>query len=163
MCIPLGRNVSSLIQSLAHGAAGRIPANPGVLSDFNRHRMGPQCIAGRDGSLDFPDLKGAAANSVLVRMIELHAPDVLAGLLAAGVISSVMNSLDSQSLAIEVCSPRISSPLRISRPDERKATVLFGRILYCCALPPTQFHSYLTEASFVSGSGPSRDSQRCSL
>src|SRR4029453_3861426 len=33
-------------------------------------------------------------------MIELHAPTFLAGLLAAGVVSSVMNSLDSQSLAI---------------------------------------------------------------
>jgi solute:Na+ symporter, SSS family len=30
----------------------------------------------------------------------LHAPTLLAGLLAAGVVSSVMNSLDSQSLAI---------------------------------------------------------------
>ena len=60
----------------------------------------PSVLLGVIGILDFPDLKGAAANSVLIRLIQLHAPAVLAGLLAAGVISSVMNSLDSQSLAI---------------------------------------------------------------
>jgi solute:Na+ symporter, SSS family len=60
----------------------------------------PSVLLGVIGVLDFPGLKGAAANSVLIRMIELHAPTFLAGLLAAGVVSSVMNSLDSQSLAI---------------------------------------------------------------
>jgi len=60
----------------------------------------PSVLLGVIGILDFPDLKGAAANSVLIRLIQLHAPAILAGLLAAGVISSVMNSLDSQSLAI---------------------------------------------------------------
>lgn len=60
----------------------------------------PSVLLGVLGSLDFPDLKGPAANSILIKMIELHAPGVLAGILAAGVISSVMNSLDSQSLAI---------------------------------------------------------------
>jgi SSS family solute:Na+ symporter len=33
-------------------------------------------------------------------MIELHAPDVLAGLLAAGVFAAIMSSLDSQVLSI---------------------------------------------------------------
>lgn len=60
----------------------------------------PSVMLGVLGTLSFPDLKGPAANSVLIRMIELHAPGVLAGLLAAGVVSSVMNSLDSQVLAI---------------------------------------------------------------
>ena len=45
---------------------------------------------------DFPDLGAAGANSVLVRMIDLHAPGVLAGLLAAGVFAAIMNSFDSQ-------------------------------------------------------------------
>ncbi len=60
----------------------------------------PSVMLGVLGTLNFPDLKGAAVNSVLIRMIEMHAPGVLAGLLAAGVVSSVMNSLDSQVLAI---------------------------------------------------------------
>lgn len=60
----------------------------------------PSVLLGVLGILDFPNLQGAAANSIMIRMIELHAPKILAGLLAAGVISSVMNSLDSQSLAV---------------------------------------------------------------
>jgi SSS family solute:Na+ symporter len=60
----------------------------------------PSVLLGVLGTLDFPGLQGPAANSILIRMIELHANKVLAGVLAAGVISSVMNSLDSQSLAI---------------------------------------------------------------
>lgn len=60
----------------------------------------PSVLLGVLGIVDFPYLKGPQANSVLVRMIELYAPGILAGLLAAGVVSSVMNSLDSQVLAI---------------------------------------------------------------
>jgi SSS family solute:Na+ symporter len=60
----------------------------------------PSVLLGVLGILDFPQLKGAAANSIMIRLIEFHAPNILAGLLAAGVISSVMNSLDSQTLAI---------------------------------------------------------------
>ena len=60
----------------------------------------PSVLLGVLGTLNFPGLQGAAANSILIRMIEMHANQVLAGVLAAGVISSVMNSLDSQSLAI---------------------------------------------------------------
>jgi solute:Na+ symporter, SSS family len=60
----------------------------------------PSVLLGVLGTIDFPGLQGAAANSILIRMIEMHANKVLAGILAAGVISSVMNSLDSQSLAI---------------------------------------------------------------
>lgn len=60
----------------------------------------PSVLLGIMGTINFPGLQGPAANSILIRMIELHANKVLAGVLAAGVISSVMNSLDSQSLAI---------------------------------------------------------------
>ena len=52
------------------------------------------------GSVDVPGLKGPEANSVLVQMIERHAPGVLAGLLGAGVFAAIMSSLDSQSLSI---------------------------------------------------------------
>ena len=60
----------------------------------------PSVLVGIFGSVDFPDLKGPQANSVLVQMIDLHAPGVLAGLLAAGVLAAIMSSLDSQSLSI---------------------------------------------------------------
>ncbi len=60
----------------------------------------PSVLLGIFGTLDFPHLKGPEANSVLVKMIGLHAPEVLAGLLAAGVLAAVMSSLDSQVLSI---------------------------------------------------------------
>jgi SSS family solute:Na+ symporter len=60
----------------------------------------PSVTLGVLGHLDFPDLQGPAASSVLVRLIHLHAPELLAGLLAAGVFAAVMSSLDSQVLAL---------------------------------------------------------------
>lgn len=60
----------------------------------------PSVLLGVLGSVDFPGLKGPAANSILVKMINLHAPELLAGLLAAGVFAAVMSSLDSQVLSI---------------------------------------------------------------
>ena len=60
----------------------------------------PSVVLGVSGRLDFPALKGPAANSILVRLIDVHAPEVMAGLLAAGVFAAVMSSLDSQSLSV---------------------------------------------------------------
>ncbi len=60
----------------------------------------PSVLLGLVGNLDFPGLEGPAANSVLVRMIALHAPEALAGLLGAGVFAAIMSSLDSQSLSL---------------------------------------------------------------
>lgn len=60
----------------------------------------PSVTVGVLGGVDFPGLAGPETNSILVRMIGLHAPAVLAGFLAAGVLAAVMSSLDSQSLAL---------------------------------------------------------------
>ena len=60
----------------------------------------PSVLLGVVGAADVPGLEGPAANAVLIRMIDLHAPAILAGLLAAGVIAAVMSSLDSQILAL---------------------------------------------------------------
>jgi len=60
----------------------------------------PSVLLGVLGHIDFPHLAGPAANGVLIQMIHLHAPDVLAGLLGAGVFAAVMSSLDSQVLAL---------------------------------------------------------------
>ena len=60
----------------------------------------PSVLLGVLGRDTFADLEGPAAGSVLIRMIEHHAPEVLAGLLGAGVLAAVMSSLDSQVLAL---------------------------------------------------------------
>lgn len=56
----------------------------------------PGVVLGVLARADLPDLGAAGANSVLVKMIDLHAPGVLAGLLAAGVFAAIMSSFDSQ-------------------------------------------------------------------
>ncbi|MEM7350417.1 MAG: sodium:solute symporter family protein [Acidobacteriota bacterium] len=60
----------------------------------------PSVMLGVLGHVDFPDLQGPAASGVLIKMIHLHAPEILAGLLGAGVFAAVMSSLDSQVLAM---------------------------------------------------------------
>jgi SSS family solute:Na+ symporter len=60
----------------------------------------PSVLLGVLGHLDFPDLRGPAVSSILVRLIHLHAPDILAGFLAAGVFAAIMSSLDSQVLSL---------------------------------------------------------------
>jgi SSS family solute:Na+ symporter len=56
----------------------------------------PSVLLGVLARADFPGLAPGAASSVLVKMIDLHAPGVLAGMLAAGVFAAIMNSFDSQ-------------------------------------------------------------------
>ena len=60
----------------------------------------PSVLLGVISTSDIPGLQGPAANSVMVLMIDKHAPELLAGLLAAGVFAAIMSSLDSQSLSL---------------------------------------------------------------
>ena len=60
----------------------------------------PSVLLGILGRVDFPELKGAETNPILVKMISLHTPEIVAGLLAAGVLAAVMSSLDSQFLSL---------------------------------------------------------------
>ena len=60
----------------------------------------PSVLLGVVGSADVPGLQGAAAGSILVRLIQSHAPELLAGLLAAGVFAAIMSSQDSQPLSL---------------------------------------------------------------
>lgn len=60
----------------------------------------PSVTLGVLGHNSVSDLQGPAANSILIQLINLHATEVLAGLLGAGVLAAVMSSLDSQVLAI---------------------------------------------------------------
>lgn len=60
----------------------------------------PSVVIGVAGNLPFSALTASQSNSILVRMIDLHAPELLAGLLGAGVFAAVMSSLDSQVLSL---------------------------------------------------------------
>lgn len=60
----------------------------------------PSVLLGVVGTSDVPGLRGPAANSIMVLLIDKHAPEILAGLLAAGVFAAIMSSLDSQTLSL---------------------------------------------------------------
>lgn len=60
----------------------------------------PSVLLGVIGAAEVPGLAGPAANGVLVAMIHTHAPELLAGMLAAGVFAAIMSSLDSQALSL---------------------------------------------------------------
>ena len=89
----------------------------------------PSVLLGIMGRIDFPELKGAAANSVLVKMIGLYAPELLAGLLGAGVLAAVMSSLDSQFLALgSMFTEDIVKHYRFHDRMTEKQQVLAGRL-----------------------------------
>ncbi|HKY31878.1 MAG TPA: sodium:solute symporter family protein [Candidatus Polarisedimenticolia bacterium] len=60
----------------------------------------PSVLLGVLAAAEFPGLPPGASGSVILRMVTEHAPGLLAGLLAAGVFSTCMNSLDSQVLSL---------------------------------------------------------------
>jgi SSS family solute:Na+ symporter len=60
----------------------------------------PSVVLGVLSRLDFPHLPAAAANSIVVRIVQHHAPGLLVGLLAATLCSAIMNSFDHQVLAV---------------------------------------------------------------
>ena len=60
----------------------------------------PSVLLGIIAAAEFPGLPPAAANSVILQLITKYTPGALAGLLAAGVFSTCMNSLDSQVLSL---------------------------------------------------------------
>jgi SSS family solute:Na+ symporter len=60
----------------------------------------PSVLLGVLGNDPFPGLAGPEASSILLRLIDTYSPGLLAGLLAAGVFSACMNSVDSQVLAL---------------------------------------------------------------
>jgi solute:Na+ symporter, SSS family len=95
----------------------------------------PSVLLGVLGTINFPGLQGPAANSILIRMIEMHANKLLAGILAAGVISSVMNSLDSQSLAIgSMFTQDIVRHYRFKDKMTEQHQVLYGRVFVLLVL-----------------------------
>lgn len=109
----------------------------------------PSVLLGVLGSADVPGLEGPASGGVLIRMIDLHAPEALAGLLGAGVLAAVMSSLDSQVLALSTLFTRglVRLPaLRRLGWDERRE-VLAGRLFVGLILGGTFLLSLVTERS----------------
>ncbi len=108
----------------------------------------PSVLLGVLGSVDFPDLKGPAANSVLARMIELHAPGVLAGFLAAGVLSAIMNSMDSQTLAMgTMFTQDIVRHYGFHDKMSEKQQVLYGRLFIVTIIVGTYLLSLVVDRS----------------
>lgn len=108
----------------------------------------PSVLLGVLGSIDFPGLEGPAANSILVKMIGLHAPEVLAGLLAAGVFAAVMSSLDSQTLSIgTMFTQDIVRHYGFHDRMSEKQQVLFGRLFVAAVLAITYILSIVSNRS----------------
>ena len=108
----------------------------------------PSVLLGILGNLDFPELVGPEANSILVRLIAARSPDVLAGLLGAGVFAAIMSSLDSQSLSLgtmfteDVVQRYV---FRGSMSEERQ--VLAGRLFVVAVVALTYLLSLFTTPS----------------
>jgi SSS family solute:Na+ symporter len=108
----------------------------------------PSVLIGILGTVDFPDLEGTAANSILVRMIQHHAPGVLAGLLGAGVFAAIMSSLDSQVLSIgNMFTQDIVRHYGFHDQMSEKKQILFGRVFVCLVLALTYILSLVSDRS----------------
>ncbi len=110
----------------------------------------PSVLVGVLASADLPGLEGPAANSVLIRAIDLHAPGVLTGLLAAGIFAAVMNSLDSQALALSSMVTRglgARSPAATASAAAGRRQLFAGRLFVAAVLVLTYALSLVVERS----------------
>ena len=108
----------------------------------------PSVLLGIMGSIDFPGLQGAAANSVLVKMVGEYAPGVLGGFLAAGIFAAIMSSLDSQVLSLgTMFTQDIVVHYGFHDKLSEKKQILFGRIFVVLILTLTFFLSLVSNRS----------------
>ena len=108
----------------------------------------PSVTLGVFGRLDFPDLEGAATNGVLIRMIHLHAPELLAGLLGAGVFAAVMSSLDSQVLSLSnMFSQDIVRHYGFKDQMSERQQVMAGRIFVAAIITLTYLLSLVAQTT----------------
>ena len=108
----------------------------------------PSVLLGVAGAIDQPGLVGPAANSILVRMIDSHAPALLAGLLGAGVFAAIMSSLDSQVLSLgTMFTQDVVRFYGFGDRLEERQQVLFGRLFVAGLLVVTYVISQLVSTS----------------
>jgi len=108
----------------------------------------PSVLVGVMSTSDFPGLVGPEANSVMIQMIGLYAPEMMAGLLAAGVFAAVMSSLDSQVLALSTLFTQ--DVVRRTTAGDRMTEgnqVMVGRAFVLVILGATFALSLVTERS----------------
>jgi len=105
----------------------------------------PSVLLGVLGHRSFPDLEGPATNAVLIRLIHEHAPEVLAGLLGAGVLAAVMSSLDSQVLALgNMFTQDIVRHYGFHDEMDERRQVRVGRLFVAAVLLLTYLLSFVT-------------------
>ena len=90
-------------------------------------------------------------NSVLVRMIQHYSPEVLAGLLAAGVLAAIMSSLDSQVLSVgTIFTQDVVKHFGFHDEMDERRQVLFGRLFVTLVLACCFFLSLITNRTIFS-------------
>lgn len=108
----------------------------------------PSVLLGVLGHVEFPNLQGPAVNSVLARMIEHYAPGILAGFLGAGVLSAIMNSMDSQTLAMgTMFTQDIVRHYGFHDKMNEKQQVWFGRLFIVVIIVATYLLSLVVDRS----------------
>ena len=108
----------------------------------------PSVLLGVLGRLEFPGLEGSQANYVLIRMIGQHAPELLAGLLAVGLLAAVMSSLDSQVLSVgTMFTQDIVRHYGFHDRMSEKGQVLAGRMFVAAVLTLTYLLSLVANPS----------------
>ncbi len=111
----------------------------------------PVVLMGILARIPFPDLEGPAVNSVLVRMIQHYSPELLSGLLAAGVLAAIMSSLDSQVLSVgTIFTQDVVKHFGFHDEMDEKRQVLFGRLFVALILAACFFLSLVTNRTIFS-------------
>jgi len=111
----------------------------------------PSVLLGVLGRVAVPGLEGPAANAVLVKMINLYAPGVMAGMLGAGVFAAVMSSLDSQVLSLgTMFTQDIVRHFGFHGRMSEQRQVLAGRLFVVGILVVTYVLSLVTRPSIFS-------------
>ncbi len=111
----------------------------------------PSVLLGVLGNDTFPNLSVPESNAVMVRLISFHAPELLAGLLGAGVFAAVMSSLDSQALSLGTM---FTKDVVMHYGYDEKMTdrqqILMGRIFVASILTVTYLLSLVTRTTIFS-------------
>lgn len=108
----------------------------------------PSVLVGVMGTAVLPGLAGPAANSILLQMITELAPEVLVGLLGAGVFAAVMSSLDSQILALSTLFTRdVARRTRLGQTMSEGQQVAIGRLFVLLILGSVYLVSLVADRS----------------